>query len=65
MKNPTELRPRVALLPVLIAAVLSQPLYAQDATPEPAPEDEDTTELSGVALCRLTRMPPAAACPSR
>jgi hypothetical protein len=50
MKNPTELRPRVALLPVLIAAVLSQPLYAQDATPEPAPEDEDTTELSGVEV---------------
>ncbi|HWT14299.1 MAG TPA: TonB-dependent receptor [Patescibacteria group bacterium] len=50
MKTRSMLRPRVALLPVLIATALAQPLYAQDVTPEPATEDEDTTELSGVEV---------------
>ncbi len=50
MKNPPVLRPRVALLSVLIAAALARPVHAQDVTPEPATEDEDTTELSGVEV---------------
>lgn len=50
MKNHPVLRPRVALLPWLIAAALSQPLHAQDVTPAPEPEGEDTTELSGVEV---------------
>ena len=50
MKNPPVLRPRVALLSVLIAAALAQPVHAQDVTPETAPEDDDTTELSGVEV---------------
>jgi hypothetical protein len=50
MKNHPVLRPRVALLPWLIAAVLSQPLSAQDVTPETVPEGEDATELSGVEV---------------
>ena len=42
-------RPRIALLPLLIAAVLAPPVRAQDASAETV-DDEDATELGGVEV---------------
>ncbi|MBK7143701.1 MAG: TonB-dependent receptor [Xanthomonadales bacterium] len=49
MKTEHSQRPRVALLPLLIAAVLASPVRAQDASAEPV-DEEDATELSGVEV---------------
>ena len=50
MKSEPMLRPRVALLPLLIATALASPLQAQDTPTEPVPDGDETTELSGVEV---------------
>lgn len=50
MKPSSVLRPRVALLPLLISAVLAAPLRAEELNDVPLSEDGDPTEMSGVEV---------------